>query len=211
VTKAISTHPDEESSSISHANLSDARITRQARAIRFAKSEHVVPAGRRTSSSTRAVLRSPARSTVSRRCGTRCEACRVFRLGDIATLTHGFASARALWCVRKASPARNRRGHGQGANISSSARNPLPLPPRFMSGAAGPQRQLIAEQPKVVEHAVGEFVHSFIEALAIVLFVRFVALAGAPHRGGAVGAAGAGIVFTPTRFRSVCIASRWAH
>jgi multidrug efflux pump subunit AcrB len=35
---------------------------------------------------------------------------------------------------------------------------------------------LIADQPKVVEHAVGEFVHSFIEALAIVLFVSFLAL-----------------------------------
>src|SRR5690242_10777819 len=34
----------------------------------------------------------------------------------------------------------------------------------------------IADQPKVVEHAVGEFVHSFVEALAIVLFVSFVAL-----------------------------------
>src|SRR5918994_1557223 len=34
----------------------------------------------------------------------------------------------------------------------------------------------IADQPKVVERAVGEFVHSFIEALAIVLFVSFVAL-----------------------------------
>jgi multidrug efflux pump subunit AcrB len=34
----------------------------------------------------------------------------------------------------------------------------------------------IADQPKVVEHAVGEFVHSFIEALAIVLFVSFLAL-----------------------------------
>src|SRR5262249_10320321 len=31
-------------------------------------------------------------------------------------------------------------------------------------------------QPAVVEHAVGEFVHSFMEALAIVLFVSFVAL-----------------------------------
>jgi len=38
----------------------------------------------------------------------------------------------------------------------------------------------IADQPKVVEHAVSEFVHSFIEALAIVLFVSFVALAGEP-------------------------------
>src|ERR1700732_3741375 len=35
---------------------------------------------------------------------------------------------------------------------------------------------LIADQPKVVERAVGEFIHSFIEALAIVLFVSFVAL-----------------------------------
>src|SRR5262249_9296153 len=34
----------------------------------------------------------------------------------------------------------------------------------------------IADQPAVVEHAVEEFVHSFIEALAIVLFVSFVAL-----------------------------------
>ena len=34
----------------------------------------------------------------------------------------------------------------------------------------------IADQPKVVERAVSEFVHSFIEALAIVLFVSFVAL-----------------------------------
>ena len=34
----------------------------------------------------------------------------------------------------------------------------------------------IADQPKVVERAVGEFVHSFIEALAIVLFVSFLAL-----------------------------------
>jgi len=34
----------------------------------------------------------------------------------------------------------------------------------------------IADQPKVVERAVGEFVHSFIEALGIVLFVSFVAL-----------------------------------
>jgi multidrug efflux pump subunit AcrB len=34
----------------------------------------------------------------------------------------------------------------------------------------------IADQPVVVEHAVGEFVHSFIEALAFVLFVSFLAL-----------------------------------
>ncbi|HEY0725626.1 MAG TPA: efflux RND transporter permease subunit, partial [Pyrinomonadaceae bacterium] len=45
--------------------------------------------------------------------------------------------------------------------------------------AAGPRGfdlEQIADQPVVVEHAVGEFVHSFIEALAIVLFVSFLAL-----------------------------------
>src|SRR5690242_8086396 len=40
----------------------------------------------------------------------------------------------------------------------------------------GIEVEQIADQPKVVEHAVGEFVHSFIEALAIVLFVSFLAL-----------------------------------
>src|SRR4029077_8931434 len=34
----------------------------------------------------------------------------------------------------------------------------------------------IADQPVVVDRAVNEFVHSFIEALAIVLFVSFLAL-----------------------------------
>ena len=34
----------------------------------------------------------------------------------------------------------------------------------------------IADQPVVVDHAVNEFVHSFVEALAIVLFVSFLAL-----------------------------------
>src|SRR5262249_59341519 len=40
----------------------------------------------------------------------------------------------------------------------------------------GIEVEQIADQPKVVEHAVGEFVHSFIEALGIVLFVSFLAL-----------------------------------
>ncbi|WP_197708218.1 tetratricopeptide repeat protein, partial [Escherichia coli] len=40
----------------------------------------------------------------------------------------------------------------------------------------GIEIEQIADQPKVVEHAVSEFVHSFVEALAIVLFVSFLAL-----------------------------------
>ena len=40
----------------------------------------------------------------------------------------------------------------------------------------GVEIEQIADQPLVVKHAVGEFVHSFIEALVIVLFVSFLAL-----------------------------------
>src|SRR5207245_4876445 len=62
--------------------------------------------------------------------------------------------------------------------------NILELGPNVANGtaqfmAAVPQGfdlEQIADQPVVVEHAVGEFVHSFIEALAIVLFVSFLAL-----------------------------------
>src|SRR5262249_6336379 len=40
----------------------------------------------------------------------------------------------------------------------------------------GTDIKLIADQPKVVEHAIDEFIHSFIEALAIVLLVSLLAL-----------------------------------
>jgi len=40
----------------------------------------------------------------------------------------------------------------------------------------GVQIDQIADQPKVVEESVGEFLHSFVEALVIVLAVSFVSL-----------------------------------
>src|SRR6202008_2152200 len=40
----------------------------------------------------------------------------------------------------------------------------------------GVDLERVADQPQVVEHAINEFVHSFVEALAIVLFVSFLAL-----------------------------------
>src|SRR5882762_3328312 len=53
---------------------------------------------------------------------------------------------------------------------------PMPSAGFMKAVPQGINVELIADQPKVVEHAVSEFVHSFIEALAIVLFVSFVAL-----------------------------------
>ncbi len=65
----------------------------------------------------------------------------------------------------------------KGANILELGKDVANATAEFMKAVPeGINVDLIADQPKVVEHAVGEFVHSFIEALAIVLFVSFVAL-----------------------------------
>ena len=103
---------------------------------------------------------------------------RVFRLGDIATVTHGFVDPPDFQVRQESKPA-----IGIGVVMAKGA-NILDLGPAVSSAtsefmAAVPQGfdlEQIADQPKVVEHAVGEFVHSFVEALAIVLFVSFLAL-----------------------------------
>ena len=103
---------------------------------------------------------------------------RVFRLGDIATVTHGFVDPPEFLVRQKDKPA-----IGIGVVMAKGA-NILDLGPAVNSATAefmaavphGFNLEQIADQPAVVEHAVGEFVHSFIEALAIVLFVSFVAL-----------------------------------
>src|SRR5262249_59381911 len=65
----------------------------------------------------------------------------------------------------------------KGANILELGPNVPSATAQFMSTVPqGFELEQIADQPKVVDHAVGEFVHSFIEALAIVLFVSFLAL-----------------------------------
>ena len=103
---------------------------------------------------------------------------RVFRLGDIATVNHGFVDPPDFQVRQEG---KNAIGIGvvmaKGANI-------LELGPAISSATAdfmasvprGFDLEQIADQPAVVENAVGEFVHSFIEALAIVLFVSFLAL-----------------------------------
>ena len=103
---------------------------------------------------------------------------RVFRLGDIATVSHGYVDPPDFQVRQEG---KNAIGIGvvmaKGANI-------LELGPAVSSATAdfmasvprGFELEQIADQPAVVENAVGEFVHSFIEALAIVLFVSFLAL-----------------------------------
>ena len=90
---------------------------------------------------------------------------------------------RASWCASEGKPA---LGIGvvtaKGANILELGKDVAAATAEFMTAVPqGINVEQIADQPKVVEHAVSEFVHSFIEALAIVLFVSaFWRWAGAP-------------------------------
>jgi multidrug efflux pump subunit AcrB len=103
---------------------------------------------------------------------------RVFRLGDIATVTHGYADPPSFEVRQKGKQA---IGIGvvmaKGANILEVGPAVASATAQFMAAVPhGFDLEQIADQPAVVDHAVSEFVHSFIEALAIVLFVSFLAL-----------------------------------
>ena len=103
---------------------------------------------------------------------------RVFRLGDIATVTHGFVDPPKFQVRQKDKPAIGIVVvMAKGANILDLGPAVNKATADFMASVPhGFDLEQIADQPAVVEHAVGEFVHSFIEALAIVLFVSFLAL-----------------------------------
>jgi multidrug efflux pump subunit AcrB len=103
---------------------------------------------------------------------------RVFRLGDIATVSHGFEDPSDFRVRQRGKPA---IGVGvvtaKGANILEVGKEVTDVTNRFMSAVPqGIDIERIADQPEVVDHAVTEFTHSFVEALAIVLFVSFVSL-----------------------------------
>jgi multidrug efflux pump subunit AcrB len=164
----------------SHAKLATLGITPQALFDSLAKQNNVVPAGTVETSSQRVPLRvTGALDGAKAVAETPVESNgRVFRLGDIATVTHGFVDPPSFVVRQQGKPA---LGIGvvtaKGANILELGKDVSAATAEFMKAVPqGINVDLIADQPKVVEHAVGEFVHSFIEALAIVLFVSFLAL-----------------------------------
>src|SRR3974390_2271804 len=164
----------------SHAKLATLGITPQALFDSLAKQNNVVPAGTVETSSQRVPLRvTGALDGVKAVAETPVESNgRVFRLGDIATVSHGFVDPPSF-VVRQ--EGKSAIGIGvvteKGANILELGKDVAGATAEFMKAVPqGINVDLIADQPKVVEHAVGEFVHSFIEALVIVLFVSFVAL-----------------------------------
>lgn len=164
----------------SHAKLATLGITPQALFDSLAKQNNVTPAGTVETSSQRVPLRvTGALDGVKAVAETPVESNgRVFRLGDIATVSHGYVDPPTFKVHQEGKPA---LGIGvvtaKGANILELGKEVQQATSEFMKAVPqGIDIQQIADQPKVVEHAVGEFVHSFVEALAIVLFVSFVAL-----------------------------------
>ena len=164
----------------SHAKLATLGITPQALFDSLAKQNNVVPAGMVETSSQRVPLRvTGALDGAKAVAETPVESNgRVFRLGDIATVTHGFVDPPSFKVRQEGKPA---IGIGvvtaKGANILDLGKDVTAATSEFMKAVPqGINVDLIADQPKVVEHAVGEFIHSFVEALAIVLFVSFLAL-----------------------------------
>src|SRR5438309_1208046 len=164
----------------SHAKLATLGITPQALFDSLAKQNNVVPAGTVETSSQRVPLRvTGALDGVKAVAETPVESNgRVFRLGDIATVTHGYVDPPSF-IVRQEGKAAIGVGvvTAKGANILDLGKEVEKATSEFMKAVPqGVDVKLIADQPKVVEHAVGEFVHSFMEALVIVLFVSFLAL-----------------------------------
>src|SRR5437868_2036965 len=164
----------------SHAKLATLGITPQALFDSLAKQNNVTPAGTVETSAQRVPLRvTGALDGAKAVAETPVESNgRVFRLGDIATVTHGFVDPPSFIARQEGKPA---LGIGvvtaKGANILELGKEVENATNEFMKAVPqGINVEQIADQPKVVERAVGEFVHSFIEALAIVLFVSFVAL-----------------------------------
>ena len=164
----------------SHAKLATLGITPQALFDSLAKQNNVVPAGTVETSAQRVPLRvTGALDGVKAVAETPVESNgRVFRLGDIATVSHGFVDPPSFVVRQEGKPA---IGVGvvtaKGANILELGKDVTAATADFMKAVPqGINVDRIADQPEVVEHAVSEFVHSFIEALAIVLFVSFLAL-----------------------------------
>ncbi len=159
----------------SHAKLATLGITPQALFDSLAKQNNVVPAGTVETSSQRVPLRvTGALDGVKAVAETPVESNgRVFRLGDIATVTRGFVDPPTFVARQEGKPA---LGVGvvtaKGANILELGKEVENASNEFMRAVPqGIQVEQIADQPKVVERAVGEFVRSFIEALAIVFIV----------------------------------------
>ena len=103
---------------------------------------------------------------------------RVFRLGDVAKVSAGFKDPPDFLLRQRGQPA---LAVGvvmaKGGNLVTLGKNlETALSDIRRAVPVGIDIEQIADQPKVVEHAIGEFTRSFMEALTIVLFVSLLSL-----------------------------------
>ncbi|KAA2238297.1 efflux RND transporter permease subunit [Salinarimonas soli] len=164
----------------SHAKLATLGIPPQALFDSLARQNAVAPAGTVQSGAQRIPLRITGALDGERAVAeTPVEANgRVFRLGDIATITRGFKDPAEFLVRQRGEPA---LAVGvvmaKGANILSFGREVKAAVDEFTASVPqGFELEQIADQPKVVDGAIAEFEHSFLEALAIVLAVSFLSL-----------------------------------
>jgi multidrug efflux pump subunit AcrB len=164
----------------SHAKLATLGITPDRIFQSLARQNAVVPAGVVETTAQRMTLRITGALDSAKMVAETAVAAngRTFRLGDIAAVTHGFVDPPSFLVRQRAKPA---VAIGvvmeKGANILNLGPAITSTIAAFMSGVPqGFDLEQIADQPAVVQHAVGEFISSFVEALAIVLLVSFVAL-----------------------------------
>jgi multidrug efflux pump subunit AcrB len=164
----------------SHAKLATLGITPQALFDSIAKQNAVTPAGVVETSSQRVSLRvTGALDGAQAVAEIPVESNgRVFRLGDIATVTRGFEDP-SDYMVRQRGKAALGVGvvMAKGGNILELGEDVKKATDEFMAAVpVGFEIEQIADQPHVVDHAIKEFVRAFIEALAIVLAVSFLSL-----------------------------------
>jgi multidrug efflux pump len=102
----------------------------------------------------------------------------VFRLGDVANVAPGYEDPPSFLARYKGSPAIIVGAvMAKGGNILKLGENlAATLDEVRAATPVGIEITQIADQPKVVDEAVGEFTRSFVEALVIVLLVSFVSL-----------------------------------
>ena len=164
----------------SHAKLATLGIPASAIFDAIAKQNALAPAGTFETSAQRIPLRiTGALSGVDAVAAIPVEANgRSIRLGDIAEVTHGYEDPSDFLIRQNGRPA---VGVGvvmqKGANILTLGENIDKATATFEAGLPhGIDLERIANQPKVVEGSVKEFVEAFVEALAIVLAVSFLSL-----------------------------------
>jgi len=164
----------------SHARLATLGIPVQAIFDSIARQNAIVPAGNIDTGINRVPLRvSGALDGVAAVAATPIEANgRVFRLGDVATITRDFQDPPTYLIRQEGQPA---LAIGvvmaRGANIVTLGRDLEAAKAELAQIVpTGMQFRQIADQPGVVAHAIEEFVKAFLEALIIVLAVSFISL-----------------------------------